>query len=82
MYGQSVAALEPLEAAKSAGLRYILDSKPGIRRIRPGRSFRYTDEEGNLIHSPAVLDRMPRNGSTRTGSSGTDGAQFPVSFIE
>jgi DNA topoisomerase-1 len=32
---------DPVESAKSAGLRYVTDAKPGIRRQRRGRGFRY-----------------------------------------
>ena len=43
---------ESLEAAKVAGLRYVSDRGPGIRRIRCGKGFRYVD-----AHSQAVRDR-------------------------
>ncbi len=37
---------EMLLAARSAGLRYVDPSDPGIRRVRQGRGFRYVDAKG------------------------------------
>ncbi len=37
------------ECAAAAGLRYVLDDTPGIRRIRSGRGFRYLDPAGNPV---------------------------------
>ena len=31
----------PVAAALSAGLRYVNDADPGIRRLKQGRGFRY-----------------------------------------
>jgi DNA topoisomerase-1 len=35
--------------AKEAGLRYVHDNTPGIRRIRAGKGFRYLDPTGNPV---------------------------------
>jgi len=35
------AVVDPEEAAQSAGLSYVSDDKPGIRRLRSGRGFTY-----------------------------------------
>jgi DNA topoisomerase IB len=35
--------IDPVLAAKTAGLRYANDGRPGIRRQRSGRAFRYFD---------------------------------------
>jgi DNA topoisomerase I len=37
------------ESAEEAGLRYVTDAEPGIRRRRAGRGFSYTDPDGALI---------------------------------
>ncbi len=46
------------ESAKSAGLRYVSDSSPGIRRRRSGRGFRYVDADGRTIRDRHVLRRI------------------------
>ena len=50
--------LEPTESAKAAGLRYVSDALPGIRRLKHGRSFRYIDEDGRPLRDRATLDRI------------------------
>ncbi len=37
---------DPAEAAHAAGLTYSQDDKPGIRRVKAGRAFRYLDAHG------------------------------------
>jgi DNA topoisomerase I len=49
---------DPALAAKEAGLRYVTDAKPGIRRRKAGRGFRYIDAEGKVVHDAAVLKRI------------------------
>lgn len=49
---------DPVESAKAAGLRYVNDTKPGIRRERNGDTFRYFDAKGNEITNAKVLDRI------------------------
>ena len=39
----------PQESARDAGLRYITDSRPGIRRIRSGQGFRYVSPDGSPV---------------------------------
>ena len=46
------------ESAQAAGLRYVTDAKPGIRRIRCGKGFRYTAPGGNTIHDEDTLRRI------------------------
>lgn len=41
-----VASTDPAEAARTAGLAYVSDQDPGIRRIRAGKGFRYVDARG------------------------------------
>src|SRR5256885_7581273 len=49
-----------IAAAKSAGLRYVNDSDPGIRRIRAGRGFRYEDPRAHPINDADTLARIRR----------------------
>jgi len=44
--------------AKAAGLRYVTDSKPGIRRKRAGQSFTYVGPDGERIRDPRELQRI------------------------
>ncbi|HEY7464558.1 MAG TPA: DNA topoisomerase IB [Candidatus Limnocylindria bacterium] len=41
--------LDPEASAAEAGLRYVTDSQPGIRRARRGKGFSYTDADGKPI---------------------------------
>ena len=45
-------------AAKAAGLRYVTDVMPGIRRERDGKGFRYVRPDGTPVREPAVLKRI------------------------
>lgn len=49
---------ESIEAAKAAGLRYVSDRKPGIRRLRSGKSFRYVDAAGKAVRDAETLGRI------------------------
>ncbi len=51
-------AEEALSAAKAAGLRYVTDTIPGIRRERTGADFRYTGPGGKPVTEPATLQRI------------------------
>lgn len=55
---QSTVVADPEESAKAAGLRYINDLRPGIRRERVGDGFRYIDPKGNEVTDPKTLDRI------------------------
>jgi DNA topoisomerase I len=49
----------PLDSAKSAGLRYVTDAKPGISRKRHGKSFRYfTSDSSGALSDPEILARI------------------------
>jgi DNA topoisomerase I len=50
--------IDPREAAESAGLRYVSDDKPGIRRKRAGKGFTYTRADGSRLSEPEVLKRI------------------------
>ena len=49
---------DPVESAKEAGLRYVTDAQPGIRRIRSGKGFRYVDAAGKPLRDAATLKRI------------------------
>lgn len=53
----AVAAAEA-ESAREAGLRYVLDSAPGIRRQRAGKGFTYLSVEGRRIRDADLLARI------------------------
>jgi DNA topoisomerase I len=53
-------APEPEESAEAAGLRYVSDSSPGIRRRRAGRGFSYVGPDGQPIRDRATLERIRR----------------------
>jgi DNA topoisomerase I len=48
----------PAESAKEAGLRYVSDAQPGIRRKRRGKGFTYTESNGQTVHDPKTLARI------------------------
>ena len=45
-------------AARSAGLRYVNDGMPGIRREKAGDGFRYLDHAGHEVADEATLARI------------------------
>lgn len=49
---------EHVESAEAAGLRYVSDSMPGIRRKRKGRGFAYYGVDGRLIRDRDELRRI------------------------
>jgi DNA topoisomerase-1 len=50
--------LEPALTARAAGLRYVTDAAPGIRRRPSGPSFRYLDAEGAPVRDAATRRRI------------------------
>jgi DNA topoisomerase I len=50
--------MAPESSARSAGLRYVSDDKPGIKRVRRGRGFSYTGTDGQTIRDKGELDRI------------------------
>ena len=46
------------QAAAQAGLRYIDDTVPGIRRRRAGTGFAYTGADGTPVRDAATLERI------------------------
>ena len=49
---------EPLESARAAGLRYVTDDRPGIRRVKARGGFRYLDPDGEPLADPDELARI------------------------
>jgi DNA topoisomerase I len=51
-------ATDPLESAQAAGLRYVSDTSPGIRRRGAGRGFTYLTPDGRPLRDKATLARI------------------------
>ncbi len=47
-----------VQAARTAGLRYLTDSQPGLRRIARGEAFTYETAQGERITDPETLARI------------------------
>jgi DNA topoisomerase-1 len=50
--------VDPLESAKAAGLRYVTDDEPGIRRKKRGKGFTYVDPQGRTVKDGKTLERI------------------------
>ena len=48
----------PEETAAAAGLRYVSDSRPGLRRRPRGRQFRYLDANGRGLSDTSTIGRI------------------------
>lgn len=49
---------DPVESARAAGLRYVSDDQPGIRRRKRGRGFSYSLPTGGSLRNPKELERI------------------------
>ncbi|HKP49249.1 MAG TPA: DNA topoisomerase IB [Gemmatimonadales bacterium] len=49
---------DPVESAQAAGLRYVSDTQPGIRRKRAGKGFAYVGTDGKTIRDAKELSRI------------------------
>ncbi|HEY7634448.1 MAG TPA: DNA topoisomerase IB [Gemmatimonadales bacterium] len=47
-----------MKTVQDAGLRYVSDSAPGIRRLRSGKGFRYVGPDGRAVRDPGTLNRI------------------------
>jgi DNA topoisomerase I len=56
--GNRQTAIDPVESARSAGLRYVNDSMPGIRRKKSGTHFRYVGLDGQPVRDEQTLKRI------------------------
>jgi DNA topoisomerase-1 len=52
------ARLDPARSARQAGLVYVDDSTPGIRRKRRGRGVMYVEPSGRTVRDRATLERI------------------------
>lgn len=52
------ATCDPVEAAADAGLQYVSDEQPGIRRRKRGSGFGYTKPNGSTITDPRERERI------------------------
>ena len=50
--------VDPKDAAETAGLRYVSDARPGIRRKKAGSGFTYTRADGSKLFEKDVLKRI------------------------
>src|SRR6478609_3823428 len=50
----------PEQSAKEAGLRYVIDTRPGIRRQKSGDGFKYLEAQGKAVRDPEQLRRIKR----------------------
>jgi DNA topoisomerase-1 len=53
-----VTAAEPRAAARAAGLRYVTDDQPGIRRLKARTGFRYVAADGKPVTDRDELARI------------------------
>ena len=51
-------SLDPAQSARAAGLRYVSDSRPGIRRVMGPLGFRYIAPGGRTIRDAAEVKRI------------------------
>src|SRR5262249_44035490 len=54
----SEAVVGPKEAAQYAGLIYVSDDRPGIRRRGARKAFRYVTAAGTRVDDPATIKRI------------------------
>ncbi len=52
--------VDPVESARAAGLRYVTDDEPGIRRRKSGTGFTYVDPQGKTVKDPKVIERIKK----------------------
>ena len=50
--------VDPRDAAESAGLRYVSDEEPGIRRRKAGKGFTYIGPNGQTVRDEKTLQRI------------------------
>ena len=56
--GVRLAIAEAVDAARSAGLHYVTEGSPGIRRQKSGKGFRYITAEGQTLRDKEDLKRI------------------------
>lgn len=56
--GQDSVSVDPIQSARDAGLRYVSDEGPGIRRKRAGKGFSYIGPDGEVLRDAKQLQRI------------------------
>jgi DNA topoisomerase-1 len=56
--GLAGTVVDPEEAAQNAGLRYVTDGEPGIKRQKRGKGYRYLLPSGKPVSDSATLERI------------------------
>lgn len=56
--GEAAELVDPMASARAAGLRYVSDQSPGIRRKRAGKGFTYLATDGRTIHDAQTTARI------------------------
>ena len=51
---------EYIVSARAAGLRYVTDTSPGLRRKGAGMGFFYLDKRGHRVTDPGEIERIKR----------------------
>ena len=51
---------DPVASAKIAGLHYSTDARPGIRRVKRGKTFSYLRPDGRPVKDAETLERIRR----------------------
>src|SRR3954464_12864467 len=54
----SIDILDPQDAAETAGLTYVSDEEPGIRRKKAAKGFTYVHPGGGKVEDEATLKRI------------------------
>src|ERR1700677_4505325 len=49
---------DPQDSARTAGLKYVSDASPGIRRRRAGKGFVYLQPDGKRVRDDETLWRI------------------------
>ena len=50
--------VDPVLSARAAGLRYVSDHQPGMRRLKAAKGFRYVDPSGRPVRDSDTLKRI------------------------
>ena len=58
MPSKSIPSSDPIASAKEAGLRYVSDTRPGIRRRMGPLGFQYSSASGRVIRTKAEITRI------------------------
>jgi DNA topoisomerase-1 len=56
--GEEGAIVDQRDAAESAGLLYVSDEEPGIRRRKSGKGFSYRNPDGSTVQDAETLKRI------------------------